>query len=63
VVRSRKGDGRLIAGACHFIRIFLLNSLVNLLAVDGDILGRVNPDTHLIPFDTKHCDVYFVTDH
>src|SRR5690606_26623770 len=40
-----------------------LDPLVDLLAVDGHVLGRGDPDAHLVSLDAKHRDRDGVADH
>jgi len=46
-----------------FFALLFLDALVNLFAVNGDFLRRVDANPHLITFNTQYGDSDFVTHH
>src|SRR3569623_2171412 len=63
--RARKDSGsahlRQIAGGLP--RFPALDALVDLLAMDRDVLRRRDPDPHLVPLDAEHGDRDRIADH
>jgi hypothetical protein len=42
--------------------LLLLNALVNLLAVNGDVFGGPDAQPYLVAAHTQHSDLYLITD-
>jgi hypothetical protein len=50
------------AGITRFLFFVSLNTLENLLAVHGDILGGFDTDPNLVTFNAEHGDIDIITD-
>ena len=44
-----------------FLEVLCLDTLVNLFPVNGNFFGRIDADSHLVPFHTKDRDSHVIT--
>src|SRR4051812_3061739 len=47
---------------CRFA-VFTANGIINFLAMDADLFGGIDPQTHLVAADINHGDLDVVSDH
>ena len=55
--------GSLVFGGLGLAVLFSLYSLIDLLTVNGYVLGRIDPDSYLVAFDSQHGNSYIVPHH
>jgi hypothetical protein len=57
------GQSRLVGAFGLAFRFFALDSLVDLFTVHSYVLRSIDPDPHLISFDSQDCDRDITSDH